>query len=186
MARFPLFLLAALLVTIIFGTQYWLSGQMYRQSADDPQVQIAYDIKAALENGAPPATLLPSFPSDLEKSLSPFAIIFDDSSNVVVSSATLNGDVPKPPQEIFDGARTLTEHRATWQPRPDIRVAVVMLRVSAGGKNPVAGFVAVGRSLREAERREADAALQVTFAWATVLLILIVYAAFSGFWERRK
>src|SRR5205809_377919 len=71
---------------------YGNSQQVLRQSANDPQIQMAEDLKAQIDNGKDPKTLVGQKGIDM-KSLSPFLIVYDDKLKPIASDANLNGDI---------------------------------------------------------------------------------------------
>jgi hypothetical protein len=124
---------------------------------------------------------VPSAKVDLARSLAPYLIVFDEAGQPLASSAELDGQVPPLPTGVLDRARAVGEHRVTWQPRPDVRSAAVI--VHHAGPRP--GFVLVGRSLREVERRVDGLTLMVGLAWAATLagsLVAVVAAVWLGGW----
>ena len=124
------FLLLAFVLTLSCGISYLLVQQDLRQSANDPQIQMA-------EDGISPQTL-PRV--DISKSLAPFVIVFDQNGNPVSSSGTLNGAIPTIPAGIFQYVRNSGEDRFTWQPAPSVRIAAVVDKTNSGfilaGRNP--------------------------------------------------
>src|SRR5438552_1376303 len=117
--------------------------QVFRLSANDPQIQMAEDGADALAMGQDPAGILPNKRIELAKSIAPFMIIYDNQGHIFSSSATLHGKVPDIPNGVFTDARRVGELRFTWQPEPGVRQAAVL--VSYNGNN--VGFVLAGRSL---------------------------------------
>lgn len=170
-----IFLLAV--VTVIFGTIYVAGQQILRQSANDPQIQMAEDIALKLStNISVPADFMAPdrTQTDISQSLSPFVMIFDDKNILLESSAKLHESAISLPIGVFDYAREKGENRFTWQPEKGVRSAVV-LKYYDGIQS---GFVLVGRSLREVEIREGNLLLLVGFGWfVSVALILM-----SNFW----
>ncbi len=161
----------AFLATVLALTAYATVQQVYRSSANDPQIQIAEDASAQLEAGAPLTAVVPPRPVDMARSLAPYVIVFDDRGMPIAASVRLNGRVPVPPPGVFDVARRTPEQRLTWQPAPGVRSAMVMRHF--GGSNP--GFVLAGRSLREVENRVARLSGIVVLLWAGALGFLLVY-----------
>ena len=67
------------------------------------------------------------------------------------------------------------ENRFSWQPRPDVRQAVVLIHIHSAN---FTGYVASGRNMREVESREATLSEGAALAWAgTELGTLIVIIA---------
>ena len=98
--------------SVIMLVAYVAVQQSYRQSADDPQIELSEDAAAALSSGEPINALLANDPkTDMSKSLSPFVMIFDDSGKLLSSSAYVNGSssadgLPTPPRGVFDFVRS--------------------------------------------------------------------------------
>jgi hypothetical protein len=64
-------------------------------------------------------------------------------------------------------APTGAETRVTWQPRPDVRQAVVLVQFQAPHG---VGYVAVGRSMHTVEDRITDLTHLAAVAWSTTIL----------------
>lgn len=143
-------------VTVLAGLGYALVQQDLRQTANDPQVQLAEDAAARLNAGAAPASILPGGgPVDMGTSLAPFLIVYDGADHALAATGTLDGATPVPPAGVTASAGG-AEDRVTWQPRTGVRVAAVVVSFRGGA-------VLAGRSLRLVEQREDDA-LGVTIA----------------------
>lgn len=167
-AWFPFVLLSSFFsITFFAGVQ-----QITRSSANDPQVQMAEDAVSRLGNPALSPQALIGSEINMEKSLAPYLIIYDDLAEPVASGASLDGRTPVPPQGVFDYLRTHPEGRFTWAPKEGVRNAVVMKRI----EGVHAGFVLAGRSLREAEARTVALGKLVFSAWTSLLLISFVYS----------
>jgi hypothetical protein len=157
----PIAVVATVLCALVAGAVQ----QDLRQTADDPQIQLAEDAATALAGGREPGAVVPAGEVDLAASLAPFVIVFDDAGKPLASSARLDGEVPIPPPGVFDFTREHGADRFTWQPRSGVRLATVVVR--SGGGSP--GFVLAGRSLREVERRVDQIQLMVVFGWVVAL-----------------
>jgi len=162
-----------IMIVIIFFVIYGSGQQIIRQSANDPQIQLANDISDKLEIGANPAEIIPKDSINVEKSLSPFVIIYDNEGKPILSSGVLNGNIPNPPSGVFDYTRRFGEERFTWQPQRNVRIATVLKRFN--GNNP--GFVLAGRSLKEIEERESYHLL-ISFIGLAGSLILTLLGIF--------
>ena len=143
-----------------------MGQQHFRQSANDPQVQIAEDAAAVLERGGAVQSVVPVGTVDIAHSLAPFVEITDNTGKPIVSSGRLDGQMPQVPVGVFAFARLKGEHRVTWQPRPYVRSALVIVRYE--GKNP--GFVVAGRSLREMESRVVMMTVRIAIAWVVIII----------------
>ena len=144
-----------ILMLVVFGTIYILAQQILRLSANDPQVQIAYDLARDAASGN--SLDYDQKKVDLSKSLAPFVIVLDDKLKVVSSNAVLDGKTPIPPKGVFDYAKNNPDDRVTYQPKSGVRAALVVKYFEGQQK----GYVAVGRSLLEVEKRE-DYLLRMT------------------------
>lgn len=160
---------ATAVVTLIFVMLYVAVQQTYRAGANDPQIEVAENLVNALSAGTDPEAVIPKAIVPIDKSLSVFASVFDDALNPIISNATLAGEPPVIPRGVFDAARAQREIRVTWQPRPDVRAAIVVRHFR---NDKVAGFVLVGRNLREIEQRERVLRLELAIAWVVSLLVI--------------
>ncbi|CAN5141571.1 hypothetical protein BH11PAT3_BH11PAT3_2710 [soil metagenome] len=148
--------------------------QVIRMNANDPQIQIAEDDQARIEDyGAGPQTVVGT-PVDIEKSLAPFVIVYDESGAAVASSGLLKGIIPVPPKGVFEYLRSKNENRFTWEPEAGIRNAVVMRRIS--GSRP--GFILVGRSMREIETRLNSLEFMIAGFWFAGMIITFLYSLY--------
>jgi hypothetical protein len=161
-------------ITIVCALVYVVDQQALRMSANDPQIQLAEDGAEALARGVDAQSLLPVNTIDVASSLAPFMIVYNDAGEPTASSGFLHGITPTLPIGILDYVRNAGEDRVTWQPEGGVRIAIVVMR--ANGISP--GFVLVGRSLRETEKRVDQLTLLVGLAWlaslfATLLSIVL-------------
>lgn len=167
----PLFIL----VTCIYGVIAFVVQQNYRQSANDPQIQMAEDTGLALSNGQKVADLLPSQKIDIATSISPFLVVYDNKGIPVAASGTLNNQLPQLPAGIFGYVDEHSDDRVTWQPIPGIRDAIVVVKYVT---NQGTGYVMAGRSLREIEKRESQLQMQVAIGWVVTILATLLTAIF--------
>jgi len=170
--------------------------QNYRQSLNDPQIQMAEDGAAALAAGGTPASLVQrGVPLiDIAESLSPWIALYDASGTPLESSGVLDGEPPMPPQGVLDAARSglplivghhitpsipPNENRVSWQPRSDVRQAIVVVSVASGTDKGY--FVVAGRNMREVERREATLSYTVLLAWIALIIATFLTKAFEAY-----
>ena len=105
---FPILVAGTVMMLVVYAA----IQQSYRQSADDPQIELAEDAAAALSDGNPASDFLSGMPkTDMSKSLASFMMIFDDSGELLASSAYFNGTsptsgLPTPPHGVFDFVRS--------------------------------------------------------------------------------
>lgn len=160
----------ALVITALCGLVYLVGQQNLRQGANDPQIQMAEDIAAKLSTGKSPSEVIPSEQTDISNSLNTFVTIYDQNKNPVASSANLDGLIPELPAGVFNFVSDHGEDRITWQPKPEVRIAAVITKYN----NNNLGYVLVGRSLREVEKRESQLMFQVEVAGGAILLASLV------------
>jgi hypothetical protein len=158
------------------GAVYVAVQQDMRQSANDPQIQMAEDASLRLASRERPDAVLPSNHIDMSVSIAPFVIVFDGTGRPITSSGMLGNQIPVPPHGVFDYVRTHGEDRVTWQPRDDTRIAAVITAYAgtAGVAGAAPGFVLAGRSLREVEKRESMLTFQMGAAWIFILIMMLL------------
>jgi|SRR5579859_700393 len=175
------FIMLSLILTLACGICYVAVQQTLRQSANDPQIQMAEDTAAALARGETQEAFGGSGKKiDMAQSLAPFLIIFDDNGQPVVSTVQLNGQMSAPPAGVLAYAKAHEENRVTWQPRPGVRNATIIVHY-AGQKS---GFVLAGRSLREVEARISAIGRLIAAGWAVSLFVLLVVSLAFGLLNR--
>lgn len=156
----------AVIITALCGLVYLTAQQNIRQGANDPQIQLSEDIATNLANGQKPETLLPANPVEIGKSLAPFIIVFDDTGKALVTTAQLEGRTPTLPSGVLQYTKEHGQDRLTWEPKKGVRTAIVVTRYTGTHT----GFVLVGRSLREVEKREERLSMQVEAAWIVTIV----------------
>ncbi len=163
----------ALAITGLSGLVYLALQQSIRSSANDPQIQLAEDFAATLGTGIAPQSILPQGQLDISKSLAPYAIIYDEGGNPLGSSGILDGKIPQAPKGVLDYVKKYGENRITWQPKEGVRSAIVVKSFTSNGST---GYVLIGRSLREVEKRADQIILQVGLAWIATLIVSLFAA----------
>ena len=170
-------LVTAVTIIGLVGLCYTAVQQDIRQSANDPQIQMAEDIAAKLADGQAIQNVVPSEKVDIAKSLAPYIIVFDATGKPLASSAQLAGQIPTLPAGVTDYVKQNGENRITWQPQSGVRSAIVVTQF----KGSISGFVLVGRSLREVEFLE-DHILQllifggIGMLFTTFLATVIIFS----------
>jgi hypothetical protein len=168
---------ALIVITVLCGLIYAAVQQTYRSSADDPQIQIALDIKNAIENNHSVVKWMTDDSVEISQSLSVFKTLYNKNGEPVQSSGFLNGHLPQLPRGVFDFANTHHEDVLTWQPQYGVRMAVVVEAVNS----LQIGFVAVGRSLREIEKRQSNLTTMVAVAWLVCAGTIVLHFLLTGF-----
>ena len=181
----------AIAVTGMCGLVYVTVQQQYRQSLNDPQIQMAEDGAARLAAGDVPASLVERGvpPVDISYSLAPWVAVYDNHGTPLESSAVFDGAPPKPPIGVFDAAQTglplivghhltidvpANENRVSWQPRAGVRSAIVVVWVPETKQ-----FVVAGRNMREIEAREGNLTATVGLVWLITLAASLFVTWFS-------
>jgi hypothetical protein len=142
----------AFVACAVTGFAYTAVQQEYRQSFNDPQIQMVEDAQTALQQGKLPADVVPHGEVfDAGTSLTPFIAIFDDTGMVLESTASVDGAPLHIPTGVFAVARDRGEDRVTWQPSAHTRIALV---VRPAATDSGMKFVAAGRNMRVVEERE--------------------------------
>jgi hypothetical protein len=159
---------------------YLAVQQVGRQTANDPQLQIARDASAALAAGQSASAIVGINEVDIGRSLSPWITVLDERGAIVSSSARLHGSPRSVPRGVLETTRRIGEERVTWQPESGVRMATVVVH------NPNGGFVIAGRSLEESEARTAAYGRLILFGWfATLIGLGVIVSATEALLPRR-
>jgi hypothetical protein len=156
--------------------------QMLRRGANQPQIQMAASYAAEIASGVKPDLVIPPNNVNLEQSLEPFAIFYDDRGVPSAANGYLNKAIPSPPPGVFRYLRSHDTDTVTWQPQPNVRIAAVIHRVS--GPNP--GFILAGRSLRLVDEQESLFWRMVFLGWFMLVFLLVAGAALLSRFQRRN
>lgn len=155
----------AVTITLVNMLVYVAGQQIYRNSANDPQIEIANRFAAMLNSGLNPAQVAVGPTVDMETSLSMHISIFDSAGNLVASTARVKNKIPIPPAGVFKTAKQDGQDAFTWQPDAGVRCAAVALPYTRG-------TLIVGKSLRLAEQRIDKLGAIVLLAWALINIIV--------------
>ena len=164
--------------TAVCGLVYVTVQQSLRQSANDPQIQMAEDAADALVAGASAESVVSSNHVDVARSLAPFTVVYNDNGQVIASSGMLHRQPLKLPAGVLDDVRIHGDSRLTLQPESGVRIASVIVKYD--GDRP--GFVLSGRSMREIESRTSQIRIFVAIAWVVVVGVsfLVISTFCSG------
>jgi hypothetical protein len=165
--------------------------QNYRESLNDPQVQVAEDTASALVKGGgienilwreTPLQVSTSSKSfiDIATSLSTWTAYYAEDGTPLESTGLLEGSLPRIPKGVFEdtavgkgkGTSVPYESRITWQPKSGVRQAIVVVRVPDPKRG--IGFVVSGRNMREVEDREGKLGMMAGLMWFMILLITLL------------
>ena len=167
----------AVIVTVLSVMIYATVQQSYRSGANDPQLQIAKDLVAALNNGRSIDHLLPNDGIEISESLSAFVVLYDNNGEPIRSTGMLDGQLPKIPKGVFDFTKKNKEDVLSWQPRKGVRMAMVVEAVQSSD----IGFIAAGRSLEEVEKREHDLTIMVFIGWLICIGVIVLSGILQSF-----
>ncbi len=171
---FRYYLLVVIVIIGFYFSLYAVVQQVLRQGANDPQIQMAEDAASKLAAGQSAQTIIPIEKVNIATSIAPFMMVFDANGTPIASSAQLNGQTPIIPSGVFDSVRQSGEDRITWQPQDGVRSAVIVTQF----KGTSTGFVLVGRSLREVEKREDNILQLLNLGWIGMLIITLPITVF--------
>lgn len=170
----------AAVVTLLCLVVYGAVQQSFRQSANDLQFQLALDAVNAINRGTDPKLLTGAQRLDLASTLSPYVIIYDANGNPIASNITLDGRIPKPPAGALNEARSNGTNSVTWQPRPGIRQATVMMATRRGY------LVVAGRSLQNTEDHIDRLGIMVFLGWIVSMVIMLMVATLQELMTRKS
>jgi NADH:ubiquinone oxidoreductase subunit K len=173
---------ALMIVTVLCGLIYIAVQHSHRSNANDPQLQIALDLKGAVETNQSTVKWMSGDSIEISKSLSVFKTFYNASGEPLQSTGFLDAQVPKMPKGVFAFTTKCRENVITWQPRAGVRVAMVVEAVNS----PQIAFVAVGRSLKEVEKRESTLVTMVLVAWLVCVGVIILHFLVSHFTSLNK
>ncbi len=180
---FIFWLISAFSITVIALFVYVLVQHDLRQSANDPQVQMAEDAASQLTEGKDPIEFDSKSKVDISESLA-YLLIYDNQGQPLASTGELNGRIPNFPPGVLSVAQKYGQNRITWQPESGVRSAIVVVPFGS----PQKGFVVAGRSLREVEVREDNLFQMTVMAWlmgllGSLIVLLIVLEIDARFWS---
>jgi len=162
--RLRISLALAAICTIICGLVYVAVQQDLRQSANDPQVQLAQDAAASLAAGRSPSTYTTSPTVNLRTSLAPFIIVYSSAGRPIAGNGVLDGRLPVLPNGVFGSN---SQKAFTWEPAPGVRQAAVLVPYHGG-------YVLAARSLQQVEQRETYTLVVAAVAWVATLVAIVL------------
>lgn len=146
---------------------YVVAQQDLRQSANDPQIQMAEDNAVLMSQGGNASTAVGSARVGLND-LAPALTIYNEQGKVLATSVEPLQTLPTLPDGVLKDAKESGESRFTWQPNPNVRLATVITYHSG---DQASGFVMATRSLKEVETRESQLGQIITIAWFAGLIV---------------
>lgn len=138
----------AILISLFSLMIYGVAQQMLRMSANYVPLQLTTDVVNKLESGFSPNSIVLPAKIEIESSLYPFVMILDQNKKVLITSATLSGNVPEIPSGVFDWVTSNGRDKITWQPFLGVREALIIDKYKNG---PMSGYVVGGATLKLTE-----------------------------------
>ena len=166
-------LILGIILTLVGGIASAVFQGMLRGGANQPQLQMSSFYATEITSGVKPDETVPRNYVDLQRSLEPFTIFYNNQGVPIAGNGYLNQTMPTPPRGVFDYLRSHKVDKITWQPQPDVRIASVIQHVT--GPNP--GFILTGRSLRLVEEQESLFWRMAFGGWFLLVFLLIGGAA---------
>ncbi|HXS14600.1 MAG TPA: hypothetical protein VN711_00545 [Candidatus Saccharimonadales bacterium] len=148
---------------VVFLGIYGAVQQDMRQSANDPQIQLAEDASATFSKNR---VIMYPQPTDIAASLEPFVMSFDKNGKTIYSSGSLDGKTPVVPSGVFTTTAQKGETRFTWEPKTGVRIAAVVVWT----KN---GYILSGRNIREVENRESALGHEMLLGWVISVIAIV-------------
>lgn len=153
-------------LTVVFLFGYIAVQQNLRMSANDAPSDIAINIEQALAEGVSYKQFNSARPVELDKSLSPYVILYDATGKPLAGSGAIDGNYPVPPSGVFEYLRIHKEDSFTWEPKAGVRQAVVARYHD--GEAPV--YILAGHSLRAVEAHIAQLTRLALALWLVALI----------------
>lgn len=162
----PLAVVATFAAVVSFAAAH----HVYRQSANDPQIQQAQDWADQIVGGTDPSRLQLGPFIDPARSLAAFGVVYDQDGNIVASSVSAPSTM-KQPNGVFDSvdAAKNNEIHYTWQPASGERYATVIKRANLQNKSY---YVLSGRNLKLVEERTHELMTVIGILWAGALVAI--------------
>jgi hypothetical protein len=173
-------ILAAIL-TLLGGAAALITDQMLRRGADQPQIDMSAWYAGEIAAGEAPDNAIPPGYVDLERSLQPVIIFYDEQGRPVQGTGYLDQKLPAPPPGVFDFVRHNGYEKVTWQPQSGVRLASIIRRVN--GAHP--GFILAARSLRVVEEQKLVLWRMALGFWIVVMLLVFGSASMLRRVQRR-
>jgi hypothetical protein len=90
---------AFMIITVLCGLTYVTVQQTHRTSANDPQLQMALDLKNAIETNRPTVKWMTVDSIEISKSLSVFKTFYKPNGEPLQSTGFLDGQTAQDPKE---------------------------------------------------------------------------------------
>ncbi len=167
-----IFVALVALVSVLFISICYSARTVFRQQANDPQIEVTEQVAGIVRQGVPIDAIVSSAEQiDLNSSKALFVMIFDNERSLAGSSAQLNGEAPSVPSEVFDKTNEMGEYRFDFEPSENLKFAGVMKKIDDSA------YVLAGRSLSEMETRAAALEQPLWIGWIISVLLSLLLTA---------
>ncbi|HAG27614.1 TPA: hypothetical protein DCG61_02440 [Patescibacteria group bacterium] len=167
-----IFVALVALVSVLFISICYSARTVFRQQANDPQIEVTEQVAGIVRQGVPIDAIVSSAEQiDLNSSKALFVMIFDNERSLAGSSAQLNGEAPSVPSEVFDKTNEMGEYRFDFEPSESLKFAGVMKKIDDSA------YVLAGRSLSEMETRAAALEQPLWIGWIISVLLSLLLTA---------
>lgn len=180
-------LFLSLMWTLVCGFVFAVAQYTLRQGANDPQIQLARDLRNSLHDGASAESFQQNVnPVDIKNSLSPFTMIFSEDHTVIASTGRLDNQTLQVPTGVLeytlnkkDSTGTGAEHLVTLQPEKGVRLAAVfkVVELTTPGAKPL--IVMSARNLSLVESRINHIQWFSAGVWLVGLFAIATYSVLS-------
>jgi hypothetical protein len=169
-------------VTVISLFVYLGIFQVYRNNANDPQLEISLDaskeIPKLIAQGVSVESIIQGRTLEISESVSMFFVVFDKEGKTLASSGKLKGNLPVARKSILEASKKTGQNILTWEPQKDLRFAAVIRPFENDS-----GYILVARSLKNIENSIKDL-MKISFvAW---LVLLILSYVLVNFWVKEN
>ncbi len=179
---FIIWLPLALGITLLSALTYWGVQQVYRQNANDPQIQMTQEASKELSQLEDLNSLNGTLGSmDITNTLNAFIVIYDESGKPLAGNGFVGEQLPSLPGGVFAEAKKKSEHRFTWEPTRGKRYAAVLKNFDGKQK----GFMLAARSLKLVEERVKNFTMVLVITWAASLLLSFALAFVAARYLRK-
>lgn len=128
---FIIWVLLMMVATFTVGIVYITMQQTVRLSSNEIALSSAKEVLIKLQNGSTTEQAIPE-KTDASITLTPFVLVYDNNENMVISSATMNGEILNYPKGVLKEIETHNENRVTWQTSNGLRYASVGIKYKDG------------------------------------------------------
>lgn len=167
--RYRHYLLAVVVLTIVFGTMYGLVQQFGRMMANDTPALLATQAAKQLDAGLGLSSIQMGG-TDLANKPVPFVIVYSKDGKAVGGSGYLDKQLAVVPKGVLTHATSGKNNVVTWQPKDGVRLAAVVVAAKDY-------YVLGGQSLQQTEARAQRLAWLTLAGYGVSLFAIGLYAA---------